>query len=489
MKILSGTGDCKSAGAGLRVYGYFKDDVGTIAKAMEHGIAKHIGSQLRGPKNGPIRFLSERGVWYSFIKLDDGKGPTAESFRRFGANAVKEAGSVSAKDVAAILPPGHGVPADDAAGAVVQGAVLGIYNYSELKTSDSDGTDGFGGKGRSMSICRLDGARIAQGTIDRARLVAEATNEARRLADAPSNMMTPAIFTDIVGAKARKEGIKVRVLDKSRLEAMGWGAFLGVARGSFEPPKVLVLEYSGAKGPKRYAVVGKGITFDSGGISIKPSSGMEDMKFDIAGAAAVAMTTILAARLTMPLNIVAVMPLTENMPGGRAQKPGDVVKTLSGKTVEIISTDAEGRMILADALSYVVKTYRPEAVIDLATLTGACVVALGSEASGIMGTDDGLVDALIDAGEQSGDRLWKLPLWDDYKDLLKSDVADMKNAGSRWAGAIQGGIFLKEFVQDAKWAHVDIAGTAYLDKPRPYFRKGATGAGVRLLIKFFEGLH
>ncbi len=215
---------------------------------------------------------------------------------------------------------------------------------------------------------------------------------------------------------------------------------------------------------------------------------MEEMKFDMAGAAAVAMTVILAARLKMPINLAAVIPLTENMPGGKAQKPGDVVKTLSGKTVEIISTDAEGRLILADALYYAIKTFKPDSVIDLATLTGACVVALGSEASGIMGTEDGLIEKLIQAGEQSGDRLWRLPLWDDYKDLIKSDVADIKNSGSRWAGTIQGGLFLKEFVGDANWAHIDIAGTAYLEKPKAYFRKGATGAGVRFLIRFFEEL-
>ncbi len=489
MKVLSGTGDDTTIRASLRVYGYFKDDVRALEKVLDHAMVKKIGPQLKEARNGTVRFLSEQGTWYSFIKLGEAKKLTQESFRSFGAHAAKEADAVSARDVAILMPATPGVTVDRAVGALVQGAVLGIYNYNELKTSDRDGPrDGFGGNDDSLWVYCPGGARVPQGLIDRARLIAEATNEARRLADAPSNMMTPSIFTDTVSARARKEGLKVRVLEKTVLERMGWGAFLGVARGSHEPPKVLVLEYSGAKGPGKYAIVGKGITFDSGGISIKPSSGMEDMKFDMAGAAAVAMTTILAARLGMPVNIVGIMPLTENMPGGRAQKPGDVVRTLSGKTVEIISTDAEGRMILADALAYAVSTYTPEAVIDLATLTGACVVALGSEASGIMGTDDGLVGALIDAGEDSGDRLWRLPLWDEYKDLLKSDVADIKNAGSRWAGTIQGGIFLKEFVHDATWAHIDIAGTAYLDKPKPYFRKGATGAGVRLLTEFFEGL-
>ncbi len=483
MKIVHGEGDYKKTDAELKVYGYFKDDLDGLLNNLGKDIAQHIKPQLKETKNG-LRFLNGKGIWYSFFKLDDKHKATEESFRKYGANIAKEAEAVSAKNVVAIMPTAEKVTADEAAGALTEGIVLGMYNYDELKTSDKNNTSAL----NSVSIYNYSRVKISQKAIDHAQLVSEATNEARRLADAPSNMMTPTIFTHIVTGKAKKEGVRVKVLDKPVLERMGWGAFLGVARGSYEPPKVVILEYNGNRGKKKHVIVGKGITFDSGGISIKPSSGMEEMKFDMAGAAAVAMTVILTARLHMPVNLAAVIPLTENMPGGKAQKPGDVVKTLSGKTVEIISTDAEGRLILADALYYAVKTFKPESIIDLATLTGACVVALGSEASGIMGTEDDLIDRLVKAGEQSGDRLWKLPLWDDYKDLLKSDVADIKNSGSRWAGTIQGGIFLKEFVGDVNWAHVDIAGTAYLEKPKAYFKKGATGAGVRFLIRFFEGL-
>ena len=481
MKIVPGAGDYKKADAELKVYGYFKDDLDALLKALEPDSARHIKPQLKDLKNG-LRFLNKQGTWYSFLKLDEKQKTTTESFRKFGAALAKEADAVSAKNAVVLMPAAEKGTPDDAAAALTEGIVLGMYTYDELKTSDKNNGSGL----KSVAVYTCGKARISQKTIDHAKLVSEATNEARRLSDAPANMMTPAIFTHIVSGKAKKEGLKVKVLDKPVLEKMGWGAFLGVARGSYEPPKVVILEYNGGKGQKKHVIVGKGITFDSGGISIKPSSGMEEMKFDMAGAAAVAMTVILAARLKIPVNLAAVIPLTENMPGGKAQKPGDVVKTLSGKTVEIISTDAEGRLILADALNYAVKTFKPETLIDLATLTGACVVALGSEASGIMGTDDGLIDEIVDAGERSGDRLWKLPLWDDYKDLLKSDVADIKNSGSRWAGAIQGGIFLKEFVGDARWAHVDIAGTAYIERPKAYFKKGATGAGVRFLIKFFE---
>ncbi len=483
MKILSGAGDYKKADAELMVYGYFKNDTNALLDALDQETAKAIKPRLQETKNG-LRFLDSRGTWHAFVKIDDTRETPVESFRRFGAALVREAGAVSVRTVAAILPAAEHVRADEAAGAVTEGVVLGVYSYDELKTSEKKDTPAV----NAVFLYTYGEGKVAQKVLDRTVLVAEAANEARRLADAPSNLMTPTIFTKVVTQKAKKEGIRVRVLEKAVLEKAGWGAFLGVARGSFEPPKVVVLEYRGGSNSKTHVIVGKGITFDSGGISIKPSSGMEEMKFDMAGAAAVAMTVILAARLRMNINLAAVIPLTENMPGGRAQKPGDVVKTLSGKTVEIISTDAEGRLILADALAYAVKTFKPETLVDLATLTGACVVALGSEASGIMGTDDELVDRLIQAGEQSGDRLWKLPLWDDYKDLLKSDVADIRNSGSRWAGTIQGGIFLKEFVGNARWAHVDIAGTAYLEKPKAYFKKGATGAGVRFLIKFFETL-
>ncbi len=485
MKILSGEGDYNKVKAELKIYGYFKDNIKIVLKSLPPGIVKHVESQLKEAKNG-LRFLSQDGTWYSFLKLEDKKRVTTESYRRIGAGAAKDAEAVHANRVVVVMPSGN-ISTDDAACALTEGIVLARYSYDDLKTSSDDKKAGKG-PGPVISVYSFDRKKVSGKVMDRARMVADAVNEARGLADAPSNLMTPTVFTKEVSAEAKKQGVRVKVLDRPVLQKMGWGAFLGVAQGSAEPPKVVILEYKGSKKTGWYALVGKGITFDSGGISIKPSSGMEDMKFDMCGAAAVAMTTILAARLRLPLNIVAVMPLTENMPGGRAQKPGDVVKTLSGKTVEIISTDAEGRMILADALNYAVKTYRPKAIIDLATLTGACVVALGTEASGIMGSDDKLVKALIKAGEESGDRLWELPMWDDYKDLLKSEVADIKNAGSRWAGTIQGGIFLKEFIGDANWAHIDIAGTAYLEKPKPYFKRGATGAGIRLLVQFFEGL-
>jgi len=264
------------------------------------------------------------------------------------------------------------------------------------------------------------------------------------------------------------------------------GAFLSVAKGSDEPCRFIVLEYGGGKKTERPVVlVGKAVTFDSGGISIKPSAKMEEMKYDMSGGAAVLGVMKAIGELRTKVNVIGIIPATENLPSGKASKPGDVVKSLSGQTIEIISTDAEGRMLLCDALNYGLR-YKPRFMIDLATLTGACIVALGSHAVGLMGNDADIIERLKKAGDESGERLWELPLWDEYNDSIKSDVADMKNVGNRSAGTIVGGIFLKRFVGDTPWAHLDIAGTAWADKPSAYRPKGATGVGVRLILRLLN---
>jgi leucyl aminopeptidase len=266
---------------------------------------------------------------------------------------------------------------------------------------------------------------------------------------------------------------------------------LSVSRGSREEPKVVILRYRGGKADgKPIVLVGKGVTFDSGGISIKPSEKMEDMKYDKAGAAAVLATVYAAASLHIPLNIVAIAPLVENLPSGSAYKPGDVIKHYGGKTSEVISTDAEGRLILADVLAYAVDKEKPQAIIDLATLTGACVVALGSQASGLFGNDQALIERVKRAAEASGERVWQLPLWKEYSEQIRSDVADIKNSGGRAAGAITAAAFLSNFIGTTPWVHLDIAGTAYTaedgTKVKTYTPKGATGVGVRLLIKLLK---
>ncbi len=299
--------------------------------------------------------------------------------------------------------------------------------------------------------------------------------------------MTPGYLADSANELAVNHGLECRVYEQAEMEKLGMNALVGVGKGAAEPPRLIVLEYHGANTKGRPVVlVGKGLTFDSGGISIKPGAGMEEMKTDMAGGAAVLGTMDAAARLKLPINLIGIIPTAENMPDGKAFKPGDVLTSMSGTTIEITNTDAEGRLILCDALHFALK-FKPSVMIDLATLTGACVVALGHEASGLMGNNQRLVDALKGSGERCGERLWPLPLWDEYGEVMKSDIADLKNAGSRDGGSITAGWFLKQFVGKTAWAHLDIAGTAWGDKARPYCPKGATGVGVRLLIEFLQG--
>jgi leucyl aminopeptidase len=315
-------------------------------------------------------------------------------------------------------------------------------------------------------------------------IASEGVKIARDLANEPGNHMTPTRLAERAGEVAKGAGLHCKVLDERDMEKLGMGALLGVARGSAEPPRFIILEHvPKEKKAHTVVVVGKGITFDSGGISLKSRDKMEDMKYDMAGGGAVVGILHVAGRLGLPVHLVGLLPAAENLPGGRAIKPGDVLTAMSGKTIEIISTDAEGRLILADALCYAAR-YNPRAVIDLATLTGACVVALGSVLAGLFGNDRDLQDRLFQAGERSRERLWRLPLYEQYHKLLKSEVADMKNVGGRWGGAISAACFLSRFAEGYPWAHIDIAGTAWNEKERGDLGKGATGFGVRLILEY-----
>jgi len=279
-----------------------------------------------------------------------------------------------------------------------------------------------------------------------------------------------------------------KVLGQKELIKEGCGALLAVAQGSEREPQMIILEHNGGeKGKAPVALVGKGVTFDAGGISLKPGEKMDEMKMDMAGGAAVIGTMLAVALLKLPINVVGVVPAVENLPSGTAYRPGDILTSLSGQTIEVLNTDAEGRLILADALTYV-KRYQPELVVDLATLTGACIIALGHHATAVLGNDQKLIDSLLAAGEASGERLWQMPLWDDYDSLIKSDVADVKNVGGRAAGTITAAAFLKKFASDFRWAHLDIAGTAWRDQNQPYIPKGGTGVGVRMLVAFLQKL-
>jgi leucyl aminopeptidase len=297
---------------------------------------------------------------------------------------------------------------------------------------------------------------------------------------------TTGYLADTARDIASRYDLKCRIYEQAELEELGMNALVGVGKGAAEPPRLIVLEYRGpSAGERPVALIGKGITFDSGGISIKPGAGLEEMKTDMGGAAAVLGTMEAAAGLRLAVNLVGIIPTAENMPDGKAFRPGDVLTSLSGQTIEITNTDAEGRLILCDALHFA-QQFEPLEMIDLATLTGACVVALGHEASGVMGNNQRLVDELKQAGEECGERIWQLPLWEEYGETMKSDIADLRNAGSRDGGSITAGWFLKQFVGKNEWAHLDIAGTAWSDKARPYSPKGATGVGVRLLIQYLQ---
>jgi leucyl aminopeptidase len=320
-----------------------------------------------------------------------------------------------------------------------------------------------------------------------AKAIAAGVRTVRDLGNAPSNELTPARLAERAAEVAKAHGIKCTVYDKRAIEKMKMGGLLAVNKGSAEEPRFIVLEYAPRRAKTHVALVGKGITFDSGGISIKPAEKMEEMKFDMCGAAAVIGTMQAAALLALNVRITGVIASTENLPSGSAYKPGDIIRTMSGKTIEVVNTDAEGRVILADALHYA-SQQKPDHIIDYATLTGACVVALGSEAAGLFSNNDELARKLIESGERTGERLWRLPEWDEYKELIRSDWADMKNSGGRWGGAISAALFLKEYVDCASWAHLDIAGTAYAEHENAREARGATGAGVRVTVSFLESL-
>jgi leucyl aminopeptidase len=322
---------------------------------------------------------------------------------------------------------------------------------------------------------------------DAARSLTSAITTVRDLGNTPANILTPERLAERAEEVAKAAGIKCTVYGKREIERMKMGGLLAVNRGSDLDPRFVVMEHAPRGAKKHVALVGKGITFDSGGISIKPAEKMEEMKFDMCGAAAVIGVMEAAANLGLPVKLTGIFATTENLPSGSAYKPGEIITMMNGKTVEIVNTDAEGRMILGDALHYASKL-KPDHLIDYATLTGACVVALGSEAAGLFSNDDELARKLIEAGERTGERVWRLPAWDEYKELIRSEWADMKNSGGRWGGAVSAAVFLKEFVDCPSWAHLDIAGTAYAESENAREARGANGAGVRVTIEYLRSL-
>ena len=372
---------------------------------------------------------------------------------------------------------------EDTIEASVLGGLLGLYQFTGLMTRDLDKIKDFD----CLTILSQENPKELTAPADRAKALARGIYLARDLVTLPPNLATPTILAEKAGEVAAQADLNFHVIQKEEAESLGMGAFLAVAQGSDEPALMVAMDYQPSEHEEQPVVlVGKGITFDSGGISIKPSKDLDKMKYDMAGAAAVIGAIQTVAALKLPLRVVGLIPFTENLPSGKAYKPGDVIHSLSGLNIEVINTDAEGRMILADALTYAGR-YEPKAIVDLATLTGACIVALGDNVAGLMGNDDELLARIQAAGEESGEKVWKLPLWDTYFELLKSDVADLKNVDGRKAGAITAAVFLKQFVpEDVPWAHLDIAGCAWEEKGRPLVPKGATGMGVHLLTRLLQ---
>ncbi|MBW1982545.1 MAG: leucyl aminopeptidase [Deltaproteobacteria bacterium] len=371
-------------------------------------------------------------------------------------------------------------PVTDVAEACVLGGLLGSYQFTELRTAKKEEVREL----KSLVLLAERRNRDLQAVVQRAEALAAGVYLTRNLVTLPANMATPRILANWAREVAEQGRMSFRVIEMEEARQLGMGAFLAVAQGSEEPGLMVEMDYqpSGAAEPP-VVLVGKGITFDSGGISIKPAKRMEMMKHDMAGAGAVIGVMKIVADLQLPLRVVALIPCTENLPSGKAYKPGDVIRSLSGQTIEVISTDAEGRLVLADAICYA-ERFRPQAIVDIATLTGACIVALGNGVTGIMGNNDNLIARVQEAAEKSGEKVWQLPLWDSYFDLLKSDITDMKNVGGREAGAITGGIFLKQFVPEkVPWVHLDIAGSAWEEKDKPLVPKGATGVPVQMLAK------
>jgi len=369
--------------------------------------------------------------------------------------------------------------------AVVEGIFLARYRYDRYVTKNRDNLPG----AFSEVILALEvgpALEFVEAAVEQGRAVAEAVCFARDLVNAPGNLKSPAYLADQAALAAGEFGLACRILERPELEEKGFGGLLGVAQGSSRAPRLIVLEHRGGdEGEPPVVLVGKGVVFDAGGISLKPAEKMDEMKMDMAGGAAVMGTLVAAARLKLPVNLVGIVPAVENLPSGTAYRPGDILTSLSGQTIEVLNTDAEGRLILADALCFA-RQYNPRLVVDLATLTGACIIALGHHASAVLGNDEALIKKLIAAGERSGERLWQLPLWDEYSQQIKSDVADVKNVGGRPAGTITAAAFLKEFAEGLCWAHLDIAGTAWEEKGKAWAPKGGTGVGVRLLVDFLS---
>ncbi|MFN8471135.1 MAG: leucyl aminopeptidase [Anaerolineae bacterium] len=482
MDITVKTGDVLREPSDLAMLATFEDAPlpGDVASLLEPGDFRGRPGQtlLLYPRtsNAPRRLL--------LVGLGPLGKVTADSIRQAAADAVRRAGAL---EVAAVTIGVHGhLPlAPEVAGqAVGEGLELGAYRYWPYRT-DLAGEQAT--KVESATVLTRDYDEAWLHGIAVGQTVARGVAYARDLVNSPGYRLTPAVLGEQALSLGERLGLTVKVLDKARLVEHGFGGILAVGKGSANEPRFIAMEYGAAEPhTPTICLVGKGLTFDSGGLSLKPADAMETMKSDMGGAAAVLGAMQVVAELGLPLHVVGLISAAENMPSSTAYRPGDIVRTLSGKTIEVINTDAEGRIILSDALFYA-QLYKPAAIVELSTLTGAVIIALGAHATGMMATDQALADQIFRAGEITGERVWQFPLWDEYHQMIRSEIADLKNLAGRSAGSITAGAFLAAFVNDYPFVHLDIAGTAWVDRPaKPYECQGGTGVGVRLLTEFLR---
>jgi leucyl aminopeptidase len=482
--------------------GTFSAEVSAADKQLGGRLAEAARADgFTGKRDRTLLLHALEAPFRRVLLVGAGRAAGPEAVRRFAAVAVRAAGPVHASRITLVVPSDGAASGDAPAArvrAAAEGAGLAAYRFDRYRSREDPGPD------EVTLLTRGDRDPLAR-VVRQAEVVVAATCRARDLVNEPANILTPAALADVARDIAKRDGLGCRVIDLDEARQMGMGLFAAVAAGSAQPPKFIVLDYKpsgpstaggrgpapasapGASSPRTVALAGKGITFDSGGLSIKNASGMTTMKGDMAGAAAVVAAMGALRDLAVPVRVLGIAPATENMISGRATRPGDIVRGLGGKTVEINNTDAEGRLVLADALAFAVREGVDE-VIDLATLTGSCVVALGDHAAGVMSNDQALADRLLAAANAAGEQLWQLPLYEEFTDAMRGEITDLKNSAGREGGAERAAAFIAEFAAGTPWAHLDIAGPAFNEdrKVPPYVPLGGTGYGVRTLLRYLE---
>lgn len=461
--------------------------LGKIHEKINSSVKESI-KETKG-KVGEISIIQTLGMTPAIKILIAGLGPknklSTDVLRNVTGKIAQKVRSLGLSEFSIVIPIGFPIDSDSSISAVVEGTILSLYSFDKFKKEKSE-------KSPDLSIL-VSNSQNAQKVISQAQIVAEGTLFARDIANLPPNECSPSTLASIAKSLSSKNKLKCKIFSKNELKQKKFGGISAVGQGSKNEPKLIILEHNkGRLGDKPVVIVGKAVTFDTGGISLKPGDKMDEMKFDKCGGCTVLGIMKAVSELKLPINVVGIIPSVENMPSGESYRPGDIIRLYSGKTAEILNTDAEGRLILADALSYGIKQYSPKSIIDFATLTGACIVALGNNIAGLVSNDQKLAEKIKSSSEKTSEELWQLPINDDYMDMIKSNVADMKNVGmGRAAGTITAAAFLANAVDNTPWVHIDIAGTAWTQdatKKKSYNPKGATGYGVRLILDYLRTL-